>query len=787
LGAACVALPVAGPVHAQPTGEVQEIIVTATRRAETLSTVAISAAAVTQQKLDDQGIRSVADLQRTVPGLRFNPGTNTIAIRGISSTAGAATTGVYIDETPIQMLNIGIGTTSAVPALFDLERVEVLRGPQGTLFGAGAQGGVVRYITPQPSLTTFSGNARAELGFIENGGQDSQVAAAVGGPIVEGKLGFRINAFHRNIGGWIDRIDYRDYQLIEKDYNSGRITGGRVALTWAPTEHLQITPSVVIQDRSSRGGNNFSEYWSNPGRGEFVTAIAQPSPEKDRWYLPAVKVQYDFGGVELISNTSWFVRNSVTAYSGIDYMTSVYDADPGSFLPGVGVMFEGRRRLVNSAGVQLPIGNYDVTAATTNNQRNFVQEVRLQSADPDARLTWVAGAYYQRNLGTNFEYIRDPNADRATLAIFGMTARDYYNAAYLGGVGDLGPLLARGDTYNGLYKTVDEQLAGFGQVDFKLTEKLKLTVGARYSVNDFAFLQAADGYINVGPSAGDGKSKEKPFTPKFGVSYQADSNNLYYATYAKGYRIGGANAPIPFLPCEAGYAQLGISEAPDTYGSDTTKSYEIGSKNRLFGGRMSVASSAYYIKWDKIQQATTIPICAYRFIDNQGSAVSKGFDVQAQAVLFEGLQVDAAFGYNDARFSETIAPAGRITVLDGTAIPGPGWTLAVGGQYDFQAFGVDSFVRADWQHAGKQRGLSSTQDPRIPRTYDANIPVPPATDYVTLRAGSRFENVEVSVFVDNLLDSNEILSRSHRARTWPAYFQSTWRPRTVSFIVAYRY
>jgi outer membrane receptor protein involved in Fe transport len=148
---------------------IEEIVVTATRRAEALSRVPISATALNQARLEDQGLRTIADMPRSVPGLQFLPETNSVAIRGIASSAGAATTGVYIDEAPIQMLNVGIGTRSAIPALYDLERVEVLRGPQGTLFGAGAQGGAVRYITAQPSTTVYTAEADWRVGWVEGG------------------------------------------------------------------------------------------------------------------------------------------------------------------------------------------------------------------------------------------------------------------------------------------------------------------------------------------------------------------------------------------------------------------------------------------------------------------------------------------------------------------------------------------------------------------------------------------------------------------------------------------
>jgi iron complex outermembrane recepter protein len=293
---------------------------------------------------------------------------------------------------------------------------------------------------------------------------------------------------------------------------------------------------------------------------------------------------------------------------------------------------------------------------------------------------------------------------------------------------------------------------------------------------------------NYLPSSDAGRQEESPVTPKVGVSFQATDNHLFYASYAEGYRIGGVNQFIPYAPCAEGFDQLGLSESPTTYDSDTTESFEVGAKNNLLGGRIRLASSVYFIKWNDIQTAVVVPLCGYRYIANQGQAESKGFDLQAQAELFAGLTIDLALGYSDAQFTKqfdfgTNNPA----VLDGTAIGGPEWTLALGAQYDFDAFGRQSFVRVDWQHAAEQDGLTATQDPRIARTYDPDIPIPPATDYVTMRAGTKLNQVDLAVFVDNLLNSSETLLRAHPNRAAPDYTFTTWRPRTVSLIAGWRF
>src|SRR5215471_9941122 len=197
----------AAAAETAPAG-LQEVVVTATRREENLSRVPISVTALTQDALDSRGIKDFSEVARFTPGVNFdNSGTNNISIRGISGTGGAGTTGIYIGDTPIQMRALAFNPDEALPKSFDLDRIEVLRGPQGTLFGSGSEGGTVRYITTQPSLTKTSIYSRAELATTEGGDPSYEAGIAVGGPLVDGKLGARVTVWYRRDGGWIDHID----------------------------------------------------------------------------------------------------------------------------------------------------------------------------------------------------------------------------------------------------------------------------------------------------------------------------------------------------------------------------------------------------------------------------------------------------------------------------------------------------------------------------------------------------------------------------------------------------
>src|SRR5580692_8729248 len=249
VGALCVALAALSPglVRAdvagadETTGPLQEIVVTATRHEEGLSKVPISVTALTQDAMDVRGIKDILDVARFTPGINIdNSGTNNIAIRGIASTGGAGTTGIYLDDTPIQMRALAFNPDEALPKSFDMDRVEVLRGPQGTLFGAGSEGGTVRYITTQPSLTKDSIYSREEVSYTQGGDPSYEAGVAGGMPIIDGTLGVRASVWYRRDGGWIDRVDPTapgpQNAVVDHNANRAETTLVRLAGIWAANE-----------------------------------------------------------------------------------------------------------------------------------------------------------------------------------------------------------------------------------------------------------------------------------------------------------------------------------------------------------------------------------------------------------------------------------------------------------------------------------------------------------------------------------------------------------------------
>src|SRR5580704_10828657 len=257
----------------------QEIVVTATRHEESLSKVPISVTALTQDAMDERGIKDFQDIARFTPGVNIdNSGTNAISIRGISSSAGAGTTGIYIDDTPIQMRSLGFNPDDTLPKTFDLERAEILRGPQGTLFGAGSEGGAVRYIMTQPSLTTASTYVRTEASYTQYGQPSYEFGVAHGGPIIDGTLGFRASAWYRSDGGWIDRVDPTTDQTTAHNVNYSHTLVLRLAGIWQPLNSLTVTPSIMYQNRQEHDQSTYWPAYSNPGAGQFNTATPERIP-----------------------------------------------------------------------------------------------------------------------------------------------------------------------------------------------------------------------------------------------------------------------------------------------------------------------------------------------------------------------------------------------------------------------------------------------------------------------------------------------------------------------------
>jgi iron complex outermembrane receptor protein len=798
----------------------EEVVVTATRREESLSKVAVSVTAITQEGLDLRGIKDIADVARFTPGIKVDAsGTNNISIRGIASSGGAGTTGIYIDDTPIQMRALAFNPDEALPKSFDIERVEVLRGPQGTLFGAGSMGGTVRYITAQPSLHKSSIYSRSEISFTQGGDPSYEAGIAAGGPLIDGTFGARITAWYRKDGGWIDRINPDTGALEDKRANHNETTLLRLAAVWAPNARWTVTPSFYYQEEKKNDVNNYWVQHSDPSSHHFVSANPTQLYSPDKFYLPSLKIEADFDKVHLISNTSYYHRDDLTGYDGTLYNLGFYqnffpfmiDADGNGqplstlLLDGTGVHLN--LPLYNPSGVPGAIG-YRSPATVDNGQRNFTQEIRLQSVDDTARLTWTTGLFYSVNKQEYLEQIHDPQLGQFLQAIYtgtghslaaATTPNDYISDFFYGTGYD--PAFPT-DSYFLHTHAKDEQLAWFGEGTYKLTDRAKLTVGARYARMKFDFDS-----ITGGPQIYDlttplsSSRSENAFTPKVSLQFQADPDDMYYATYAKGFRPGGGNNPLPVVACSLDFDPQHLdlpNGAPHTFDSDAVNSYEVGAKNN-FNNRFKLASSIYYIKWKNIQQTVVPPVCQISFIANLGEATAKGIDLQADVAVTDHFTMELSAGYTDARYTEdskiSLNPLVPPIVSTGDAIsgqggqPNPPFTGSVGLEYKFSAFNKDSFLRMDYEYAGAPKWLSPALDSTTAQYSGNGYPLP-ASNFMTLRGGVTLGEWQVAAFVDNLTDTHVVTGYDYTISagdpTDTTQRNYTFRPRTIGLSFTYR-
>jgi iron complex outermembrane recepter protein len=299
-------LSTAPAVHAQSAASgsssdlsLQEVVVTATRREESVEKVPISIAALNQQELTNYGIKSISDLAAMVPGLQFQANGyslysnyTTVAIRGFNTVVGASTVGIYLDDAPLQGRMSPLGNVGFIfPIVFDLDRVEVLRGPQGTLFGASSESGAIRFITNQPSLTQASGFTHSELAFTQDGAPSWEAGAAYGAPIINDELGFRVSAWVREDGGYVNRVDPITGQLWGTDANSDKkgVIKGALALEIGD---IRITPAVFYQFTDANNNAAFYDYFSNPSQGDFASGKLIPDTSSEHLVVRQSHLQY---------------------------------------------------------------------------------------------------------------------------------------------------------------------------------------------------------------------------------------------------------------------------------------------------------------------------------------------------------------------------------------------------------------------------------------------------------------------------------------------------------------
>ncbi len=746
------------------------IIVTATKRASTLQEVPFSINAQTAEDIERTGATNLEDLSRSVAGLiiqNLGPGQSQVAIRGVSAgqivrdqPGVKEQVGVYVDET---VISLSLFTPDL--DLYDLNRVETLRGPQGTLFGSGSVGGTIRYITNQPVLDEFEGKVEASINTIEGGDIGGHLKGAVNIPLAEGVAALRIVGYTTEYGGWLDAATPTG---ISDDVNSGNRTGIRAALVFKPTPNLTITPRVIYQDVQADGFNRTESFNFLTGTIDLGGAdqfLLLEEEFTDETLIGDLTAEWDLGAVSLTSVSSYTDRDILVSRdaSALTHSVSLdLGFDPTSF--------------------DLPSNLRDSTA-----YESFSQEVRL-SSNTDGPLQWLVGAFYSDTDRSYNQRLPTPGYDA-----FHQARSDFLN-------GDADPtndlpgpaVVANGfpadSPFNSDLDYTLEQTAIFGEASYDLTDRLTVTAGGRYYDFDETRTISSGGVFANGDSGVVDTTSSDGITPRVLVAYEINDTVTLNAQASQGFRLGGVNDPLNVPLCSA--QDAAIFGGFQNYDDETLWNYEAGVKAQ--NGKVTFNAAVFYTDITDLQTTLDAGSCSSRIVFNVEKAHTAGFEAEMGVSPVDGLDLNFAASLLEAEFGSTVRDGtGAIIggIEDGNRLPSvPKLQLSASGTYRWDAawagLGTEAFVSGSVQHIGNRFTQPSDQIPGqgLPTaTGLANGLLTGAEDPSTLvdlnlgsyqtvniSAGLEMENWDIVLFANNLTDENANLSfdreRGGRAR-----------------------
>jgi len=725
---------------------IQEIVVTAQKREQRLQEVPMAVSAVSGTQLEQQGITQFQDLLRSVPGVSFSgtePGQSRYAIRGISTQASSPTVGVYMDD--ISLVSISTAFSGAFdPAFFDFERVEVLKGPQGTLYGGSAMGGAIKYVSRKPVLNETSFSTAAGLATTRGGDMSYDAEAVANIPLMDDRVSLRGGVLYRHTGGYIDNVPDAPVEVWNssatqppapfepvvypsqsryraKNFNDRDMLALRLSALIAPSDTLTIIPAVFYQRSDKDNTDNF--FTNLP---EFQSSMRFDEPTVEKAGIYSLTVTQEFGGADL---------TSITAYS--DRQTN-WDRDYSLFVGGLEPAF-------------LSMNSYNTSDTTS---RTFTQELRLASAPGNGPWQWVVGLFYSDQQDRLVQIAR-------TLGVEDMLGTDV--------------------TYFGDQRTDSTQYAAFGEVTYSILPQLDLTLGLRYFEVRQTVNGQFDGIFNGGASQVDNKkSKDDGVTPKISLAYRVTDDNLLYTTASKGFRQGGPNRFNTSSPlCAPDFERLGITRVPDSFEADSLWTYEVGSKNQFLNRTLTVNAAVYYTDWSKIHQQVNLS-CGFQFVDNVGAATVKGAELAIEASLTDSLLLGGTVTYTDAEITES---APRVTAEVGQPVlDTPEWMGNVYGDYSFPLGGnLRAALRAEYQYRGSSlRKFETSSFVSYPDGSLALLPdatqIQRSYDVVNLNFTVFRDNWQYRLYVNNLLDEAPYLDFDRASGFSSA---TTLRPRTI--------
>ena len=756
-----------------PQKVVEEMVVTARKREESVQEVPVSVAAPSGEELRDLGAETIEDVSANIAGFtvqNLGPGQSQVAIRGVSAgqivrdqPGVKEQVGVYLDES---VISLSLFTPDL--DLFDLSRVDVLRGPQGTLFGSGSLSGTVRYITNQPKLGASETMAELTLTETGDGGTGGSAKVASNVPLGD-TAAMRVTAYYTRYGGYIDAV--QPDLSVNEDVNSGDRIGARLAFLFRPNERLSITPRLIFQKIEMDGwnridtfnilGNEFTTSRPAVRLGERQQFTQFEEPFTDDFLLGDLNIAYDFGGLTLTSVTSFTDRDVLVVRDATALTASITGG---------------------SIGLPQNIYTLDAPLDDATTAQAFTQELRLSGSAP--RFDWVTGVFYS-------------TSDRdygQSLLVSGFEQRS--------GIPTAGRFGAARDVlyYSDLSYSFD-QLALFGEATYGVTDRLDITGGLRYYDFEEDRVQTFDG-IFADPGTSRGSTSADGFAPRVMASFKLSEATRLNAQVSKGFRLGGINDPLNRPLCTP--ADLVTFGGRDSWEDETLWNYELGAKSTLSGGRGSFNASIFRADIENLQATVTAGSCSSRLVFNVPKARSQGVEVEFEYAPTNAFDFAVSATKTSSELRSTLTStdaAGNTTVVagieSGNRLPTvPEFQMAVAASYRIPPVnGWASYVTTVYQHIGSRYTQIGDQADGFGRvnlnsfapnniggpftqstyTFDPELP---ASNTVNIRIGVLRNQWDTAVFVNNVGNELAYLALDQERGTRARVGYLTNQPRT---------
>ena len=680
---------------AQDTEELvlEEVLVTATHRVLSLQVVPQSITAFTTVDIERNNLQSLEDLVRALPSLGLvnsQPGRNDLVYRGVSSGSQEFYTdsqvAVYLDETPIAAIS-----QQPFPRMVDIERVESLPGPQGTLFGAASQTGTLRIITNKPNTDGVSGQVFGALSTTKGGDASYEANGWVNVPLGE-SFAIRAVGYYVKEGGYIDNVlhptfvapfegglqfDGDNAAVVENNYNDYKLTGGRISALWEMNDKWSATLAVISESGKSDGA-----WESDPSLGDFKVARFFDEFRDDEWTSYGLTIEGDLGFASLVSNTSYFDRKITYEWDNM-YYEQWKDSFYGYYY-GSGIY--------NS---QYTYG----TIFNDQNQNRFAQEIRLAS-QTESRFQWMIGLYYENSQDDWYYGSENPQLMETISWYYAQYYAYYYNSLGYPVAYPIPPTIV---AYSNRLDREIKQTSIFGEVSFDLTDKWTVTGGARWFKYDryhFTQNQYPEGLPPFGSADTNGiyisEGKTNDVLWKFSTQYHIDDSKMLYFLFSQGYRLGGSNSLRAAL----------TGQVPLEYDPDTLNNYEIGLKSQWLDDRLLLNATVFLMQWDEYQQNSSSGIGAWwlRGTFNAADAKIPGVEINGTALFTENFSFTYSLIWSDAEWDDDFTFPDEDMIVKGMPLPtSPKWKTFAALDWTFPgAFGTeDVFLRYDFSYQSK--------------------------------------------------------------------------------------